>query len=95
VTKGWRKLCNEVLQTLYSSLSIVTMIKSKKVKWAGHTATMRKTRNAYKYLVRKSQGKGLLTRPRHRWENNIKMDLRETGCDDTELIQLLHDMVQW
>jgi hypothetical protein len=76
---GWRKLNNEELRNLYSSPSIITMIKSRRMRWAGHVARMGERRNAYRILVGKPEGKRPLERPRHRWANNIKMDLREVG----------------
>jgi hypothetical protein len=64
VTGGWRKLRNEELHNLYSSPSIIRMMKSRKVKRAGHLAPMRANRNAYNILAGKSEGKRLLGRPR-------------------------------
>jgi hypothetical protein len=76
VTGGWRKLHNEELHNLYSSPSIIRMIKSRRMRWAGHVARMGEKRNAYRVLVRNLEGKGPLGRPRRRWVDNIKMDLR-------------------
>ena len=56
------------------------MIKSRRMRWAGHVARMRKRRGVYRVLVGKSAGKRPLGRPRRRWEDNIKMDLQEVGC---------------
>jgi hypothetical protein len=75
VTGGWRKLHNEELHNLYSSLSLIRMIKSRRMRWAGHAA-YRGKRNAYRILVGKPEGKRPLGRPRRRWVDNIKMDLR-------------------
>jgi hypothetical protein len=75
VTGDWRKLQTEELQRLYSSPSIIRMIKSRRMRWAGHVARMGEKRNAYRILV----GKRPLGRPRCRWVDNIKMDLREIG----------------
>jgi hypothetical protein len=77
VTGGWRKLHNEELHNLYSSPSIIRMIKSRRMRCAGHVARMGETRNAYRVLVRKPEGRRPLGRPRRRWVDNIKMDLRE------------------
>jgi hypothetical protein len=74
---GWRKLHNEELHNLYWSPSIIRMIKSRRMRWAGHVAWIGEKRNAYRILVRKPEGKRPLGRPRRRWEDNIKMDLRE------------------
>jgi hypothetical protein len=68
----WRKPHNEDLHNLYSSPNIIRMIKSRRMRWAGHVAYMRAKRNAYRILV----GKRPLGRPRRRWVDNIKMDLR-------------------
>jgi hypothetical protein len=77
MTGGWRKLHNEELHDLYSSPSIIRMIKSRRMRWAGHVARMREKRNANRILVGNPEGKRPLGRPRHRWVDNIKMDLRE------------------
>jgi hypothetical protein len=76
MTGGWRKLHNEELHNLYSSPNVIRMIKSRKMRWAGHVACMAKMRNAYKIWVWKPDGKRPLGRPRHRWEDNIKMNFR-------------------
>ena len=80
VTREWRKLHNEELNNLYSSPNIVWVIKSRRMRWLGHVVHMGERRGMYKVLVRKSEGKRQLGRPRHRWEDNIKMDLQEVGC---------------
>jgi hypothetical protein len=79
VTEDWRKLHNEELHRLYSSPSIIRMIKSRRMRWAGHVVRMVEKRNAYRILVGKPEGKRPLGRPRRRWVDNIKMDLREIG----------------
>jgi hypothetical protein len=66
VTGGWRKLHNEELRDLYSSPSITGMIKSRRMRWAGHVARMGEKRNAYRLLVGKPEGKRPLGRPRRR-----------------------------
>jgi transcription termination factor 2 len=88
VTGGWRKLHNEELHKLYSSPSIIRMIKSRRMRWAGHVARMGEKRNAYRILVEKPEGKRPLGRPRRRWVDNIKMDLREIGWDGMDWIYL-------
>jgi hypothetical protein len=90
VTGEWRKICDEELSDLYSSPTIVWVIKSRRMRWAGHVVHMGKGRSKYRVLVGKPGGKRLLERPRHRWEDNIKMDLQEVGCggmDWNELAQ--------
>jgi hypothetical protein len=79
VTGEWRKLHNEELHDLSSSPSIVRIIKSRRIRWAGHVARMGEKRNAYRLLVGKPEGKRPLGRPRRRWVNNIRMDLGEVG----------------
>jgi hypothetical protein len=69
----WRTLHNEELRDLYSSPSIIRMIKSRKMRWAGHVARMGEKRNAYRILVGKPDGKRPLRRPRRRWVDNIRM----------------------
>jgi hypothetical protein len=95
VTGYWRKLHNEELHNLYSSPNIIRMIKSKRMRWVGHVARMRETRNAYRILVGKPEGTRPLTRPRHRWVDNIKIDLREIGWDGMDWIDLAQDRDQW
>jgi hypothetical protein len=86
----WRKLHNDELHGLYSSLNIVRVIKSRRMRWVGHVAHMGEGRGIYVVLVG-----GPLRRPRHRWENNIKLDLREIGIDVVNWIQLAQGRVQW
>jgi hypothetical protein len=88
VIGGWRKLHNEELHNLYCSRSIIRIIKSGRMRWAGHAARMGEKRNAYRIVVGKPEGKRPLGRPRHRWEDNIKMDLRQDGVVWTGLIWL-------
>jgi hypothetical protein len=77
VRGGWRKLHNGKFHSLYSSPNIIKMIKSRRMRLAGHVARMGEKRNAYRILVGKPEGKRPLGIPRHRWVNNIKIDLRE------------------
>ncbi|KAJ4429771.1 hypothetical protein ANN_21975 [Periplaneta americana] len=95
VTGEWRKLHNTELHALYSSPDIIRNIKSRRLKWAGHVEHMGESRNACRVLVGRPEGKRRLWRPRRRWEDNIKMDLREVGCDDREWINLAQDRDQW
>jgi hypothetical protein len=92
---SWRKLHNDELQILYSSPNIVRVIKSRRIKWAGHVARMGEGRGVYRVLVGRPEGKRPLGRPRRRWEDNIKMDLREIGIDGANWIQLTQDRFQW
>jgi hypothetical protein len=81
VTGGWRKLHNEELQNLYSSPSIIRIIKSRRMRWVEQVARMREERNVYRFLAGKREGKRPLERPRRRWLDNIKMDLLEIGLN--------------
>jgi hypothetical protein len=85
---GWRKLHNEELRTLYCSPSIIRIMKSRRIKWAGHVARMGEKKNAYRILVGKPEGKRPLGRRRRRWEDNIRMDLREIGWGGMDWIDL-------
>ena len=84
----WRKLHNAELHALYSSPNIIRSLKSRRLRWAGHVALMEQSRNAHRVLVGKPEGKRPLGKPRHRWEDNIKMDLRE-------VVDLAEDRDQW
>ena len=74
VTGEWRKLHNEELSDLYSLLNIVRVVKSRRMRWAGHVACMGEGRGVHRVMVGKPEGKRPLGRPRRRWEDNIKMD---------------------
>jgi hypothetical protein len=84
VIEGWRKLHNEELHGFYSSPGIIRVIKARRMRWAGHMASMREVRDAYNILVGRPEGRRLLGRPRRRWEDNIKVDLREIGFGDVD-----------
>jgi hypothetical protein len=75
----WRKLHNEELHNLYSPPDIIRQVKSRRMRWAGHVARMGEERKVYKVLVGKPEGRRPLGRPRRRWEDGIRMDLREIG----------------
>jgi hypothetical protein len=79
VTGEWRKLQSGELHNLYSSADIIRVIKSRRIRWAGHVARMEEERTVYRFLVGKLDGKRPLERSRRRWEDGIKMDLREIG----------------
>jgi hypothetical protein len=91
VTVEWRKLRSEELNDQYCSPNIVRVIKSRRMKWAGHVARMGKRRCVYRVLVGKLEGRKPLGRPRHRWEDNIKMDLQEVGCGGMDWSELAQD----
>ena len=73
----WRRLHNEVLHRLYRSSNIVRVIKFRRLTWAGHVTRMEEDRSVFKILTGTSTGKRTLGRPRCRWEDNIKMDLKK------------------
>jgi len=95
MTGEWRKLHNEELNDLYCSPNIVRVIKSRRMRLAGHVARMGERRGVYRVLVGKPEGKIPLGRPRRRWEDNIKMDLLEVGCGGMDWFQLAQDRDRW
>jgi hypothetical protein len=95
MTGGWRKLYNEELHNLYSSSSIIRIIKSRRMRWAGHVARMGEKRNVYRLSVGKPEGRRPLGRPRRRWIDNIKMDLLEIGLNVVYWIGLAQDRYRW
>jgi hypothetical protein len=95
VTGEWRKLHNEELRDLYSSPSIIRIIKSKRLRWVCHVERMGKKRNAYRLLMGKPEGKRPLGRPRRRFENNIRTDLGEVGWGNVDWIGLAKDRNRW
>jgi hypothetical protein len=90
---SWRKLHNDELHSLYSSPNIVRVIKSRRMRWAGDVACMGEGRGVYIVLVGRPERKRPLGRRRSRWEDNIKMDLREIGADGANCTQLAQDRV--
>jgi hypothetical protein len=90
---SWRKLHNDELHSLYSSPNIVRVIKSRKMRWDGHAARMGEGKSVYRVLVRSPEVRRPLGRPTRRWEDNIKLNLRETGIDEANWIQLAQDRV--
>ncbi|KAJ4441191.1 hypothetical protein ANN_11042 [Periplaneta americana] len=95
VTGEWRKLYKAELHALYSSPDVIRIIKSRRLRWAGHVARKGESRYAYKVLAGRSEGKRSSGRPRRRWEDNIKMDLRKMGYDDRVWINLAQDRDRW
>jgi hypothetical protein len=95
VTEEWRKLHNEELHDLYSSPTILWLKTLRRMRWVGHVGRMGEGRDVYGILVGKPEGKKPLGRPRHRWKNNIKMDLQETECGDIDWIELAQDRDSW
>jgi hypothetical protein len=88
-------LHNDELHSLYSSPTIVRVIKSRRMRWVGHVARMGEGRGVHRVLVGRPEGKRPLGRPRRRWEDNIKLDVWETGIDGANWIQLAQNRVQW
>jgi hypothetical protein len=95
VAEDWRGLHNDELHNLYTSSNFIRVIKSRGMRWVGRVAPMKMMRNAYKMLVRKSEGKKPLGIPGHRWECNIIMDLREIGWEIVGWIHLAQDRDPW
>jgi hypothetical protein len=95
VTGEWRKFHNKELNDLYSSPDVLRVIKWRRMRWAGHVARIGEERGVYRVLVGKPEGKRPLGRPRHRWEDNIRMDLQERGCGGMDWIGLAQDRDRW
>jgi hypothetical protein len=91
VTGEWRKLHNEELNDLYSLPNIVRVVKSRRMRWAGHVTRKGEERGVHRVLVGKPEGKRPLGRPRRRWEDNIKMDLQEVGGGRGDWMELVQD----
>jgi hypothetical protein len=94
VTGEWRKLHNEELHDLYSSPSIIKVVKSRRLRLVGHIARTGEKRNAYRLLMEKPEGKRPLGRPRRRWVDN-RMDLVQVGWNDVDWIGLAQDRDMW
>jgi hypothetical protein len=92
---SWRKLHNDELLSLHSSPNIVRVNKSRRMRWTGHVACIGEGRGVYRIFVGRPEGKRPLGRHRHRWEDNSKMDLGETGIKGVNWIWLAQDRVQW
>jgi len=95
VTEEWRKLHNEELRDLYSLPNIVRVVKSRRVRWAGHVARMGQGRGVHSVMVGKPEGKRPLGRLRRRWEDNIKMDIQEVGGCCGDWMELAQDRDRW
>ena len=95
VTGEWKKLHNEELTDLYSLPNIVRVVKSRRMRWAGHVARMGERRGVHRVLVGKPEGKIPLGRLRRRWEDNIKMDLQEMGGTCGDWMDLTQDRDRW
>jgi len=91
----WRRLHNEELSDLYSSPNIMRVIKSRRMRWAGHVACMGEERGVYRVLVGKQEGKRPLGTPRRRWVDNIRTDLQEVGCGYMDWIGRAQDRDRW
>ena len=91
----WNRLHNEELNDLYSSTNIVRVIKSKRMRWAGHVARMGKERGVHSVLLGKLERRRPLGRPRRRWVDNIRMDLQDVGCGYMDWIGLVQDRDRW
>jgi hypothetical protein len=95
VTGEWRKLHNEELHNLYSSPDIIRQVKSRRMRWAGHVAGMGEERKVDKVLVGKPEGKRPLGRPRRRWEDGVRMNLREFSLGGVDWIRMAQGRDRW
>jgi hypothetical protein len=95
VTGEWRKLHNEELNDLYSLPNIVRVVKSRRMRWAGHVAGIGEEREVHRVLVGKPKEKRPLRRPRRRWEDNIKVGVEEVGGGRGDWMELAQDRDRW
>jgi len=95
VNGEWRMLHNEELHSLYRSPNIVRVIKSRRLRWADLVARMEKGRSAFKVLIGTHTGGRPLGRPRNRWEDNIRMNLKEIGINTRNCVDSAQDMYYW
>jgi len=95
VTREWGKLHNEELSDLYFLPNIVRVVKSRRMRWAGHVARMGEERGVHRVLLGKPEGKRPLRRPRRKWEDNIKKDLQEVGGGFEDWMELAQDRERW
>jgi hypothetical protein len=86
---------NGKLNNLYLSPNIVRVIKLRRMRWAGHVARMGEGKGVYRVLVGKPEGRRPVGRLRRRWKDNIKMDLREVGCERVDWMELAQDRDRW
>jgi hypothetical protein len=90
-----KRLHNEELHSLYRTPNIVRVIKSRRLRWAGHVSRMHEGRSAFKILTGKTTGKVPLGRSRRRWEGNIRMKLQETGINARNRVDSAQDRNYW
>jgi hypothetical protein len=95
VTGEWRRLHNKKLYALYPAPDVIRVIKSRRMRWAGYVARMRERIYACRVLEGKPEGRRPLGTLRRRWEDNIKMDLREVGWGNVDWIDLAQDRDMW
>ena len=95
VSEEWRKFHKHELNDLYASPNNVRVIKSRRMRWAGHEARMGEERGLYIVLVGIAEGKRALRRRRRRWVNNIRMYLQEVGCGFMDWVGLAQNRYSW
>jgi hypothetical protein len=95
VTGDWRRVHNEELHDLYTSSTVIQAVKLRGMRWVGHVSCMGKKRDAYSVLEEQPEEKTPLGRPRHTWEDNIKMDFKETVWEGMDWIDVTHDIHKW
>jgi hypothetical protein len=95
VVGGWSILHEDELYKLYASPNTIRVIRSRRMRWVGHVASMGEMRYAYNIFIGKPEGNKPLKRPRCRWEDNIGMDLREIGLEIVDWMHLIRNVNQW
>ena len=95
MTGEWRRLHNEELHRLYDSPDVIRIMKSRRIRWAGHVARMGGKTKIIFYCGWKAGGKEAIGRPRRRWEDNIRRDLREVGIRDENWLDVAQERILW
>jgi hypothetical protein len=95
VVGDWRGLHHEKLHNFCCSLNVIGVVKSPRMRWAGHVECVGEKMNTCKILMAKPEGKGPLRGPRHRWKNNINMDLIYIICSGLDRINMAQDRNTW
>ena len=95
MNRDWRRLHNKELHSLYRSTNIVRVIKSRRLRWASHVARITQGRSTFTILIAMSIGRKPLGRPRHRWDDTVRMDLIEIGISMRNWVDLALNRDYW